>query len=100
MYETANRRVGRDPAGVDRLSLFITQKNSLGGFLRARTLPQKIPVTERICQLVFSRVGVATIGRCVSSLIHFKDDKKMSGAFLNSVLASRGHPWSKKPGRY
>jgi hypothetical protein len=79
---------------------FLPPEAALGGFLRARTLSQKRPLSEPICLLVFTCLAIATIGRALSSLIHLKHYKKTGGSFLNMFLARRGHPWSKKPGRY
>jgi hypothetical protein len=97
--ETWNAPVARDPAGPDRLSRFFAGRKQPGGFLRARTLPQKMVISERICQLVFSVAAVYTIGlytRIIFLPIHYK---KTGGAFLYERFGKQRSPWSKKPGR-
>jgi hypothetical protein len=80
----AKQRVGREPAELDRLSLFFTWEKRFSGFLRARTLSQKTALSERIWRLVFWLYAVYTIERCLPILILPKDDKKTGGFRKNS----------------
>jgi hypothetical protein len=72
-------RVGREPAELDRLSLFFHREKRFSGFLRARTLSQKTALSERIYRLVFWLYAVYTIGRCAGILILLKHDKNTRG---------------------
>ena len=68
MCDRANPRVGREPAELDRLSLFFHREKRFSGFLRARTLSQKSGLSERICRLVFWTSGVYTIAQMNTAL--------------------------------
>jgi hypothetical protein len=79
---------------------FLAIENGRTGFLRARTLSQKTTLSECIYPLVFCASDVYTIGQCAGNLSAQMITKRRVDPSLLRFLASRGHRWSNKPGRY